>query len=91
MKDKQHFKLIDGTFTPAEASQVLLSLIQSKIDHHTLEKLSNEERFGRDLSHSAERLQDLRKLRNEVQMLLDSAAAAKQTLKIDGAIEITVV
>ena len=58
MKDKQHFQLIDGTFTPSEASRVLLSLVKSKMDCHSIEKFSNEVRFGRDLAHSEKRLHD---------------------------------
>jgi hypothetical protein len=88
MNDKQRFQLINGTFTPSEAAQVLLSLVKSKIDYHSLEKLSNEERFGRDLSHSETRLQRLRTLKTELEELFDSAAQAKQNLKIDGWIEI---
>jgi hypothetical protein len=91
MKDTQHFQLIDGTFTPAEASRVLLSLVKSKIDYHNLEKLSNEERFGRDLAHSEKRLRDLAQLNTVLKELCASAAEAKQNLKISGWIDITFV
>jgi hypothetical protein len=90
MKTKQRFKLIDGTFAPAEASQVLLALVKSKMDYHSIEKFSNQERFGIDLSHSEKRLQDLRNLQTALKTLIDSAAESKQTLKIDGWIEISV-
>ncbi len=89
MKDRQRFQLIHGTFTPSEAAQVLLSLVKSKIDYHTLQKLTNEERFGRDLSHSEKRLEQLWKLKTALNELFDSATGAKQGLKIDGWIEIT--
>jgi len=89
MKDKQRFQLINGTFTPSEAAQVLLSLVKSKIDYHSLQKLSNEERFGKDSSHSEKRLQDLQKLKTALKELFNSAAEAKETLKIDGWIEIS--
>ncbi len=89
MKDKQHFQLIDGIFTPAEASRVLGSLIKSKMDYHSMEKFSNEERFGRDLSHSEKRLHQLAKLNDALKELFASAADAKQNLKINGWIEIT--
>jgi hypothetical protein len=89
MKDKQHFQLIDGTFTPSEASKVLLSLVQRKMDYHRLEQFSNEVRLGRDPSHSEKRLQVLAKLESELKKLLASADDAKQNLKINGWIEIT--
>ena len=91
MKDKQHFQLIDGTFTPSEAARVLLSLVKSKMDYHNMEKFSNEERFGRDLSHSEKRLHDLAKLNTNLKELFQSAAEANQHLKIKGWIEVTFV
>jgi len=68
---------------------MLLSLVKSKIDYHSLQKLSNEERFGKDSSHYEKRLQDLQKLKTALKELFDSAAEAKETLKIDGWIEIS--
>ncbi len=89
MKDKQHFQLIDGIFTPAEAAQVLHSLVKSKIDHHSMEKFSNEERFGSDLSHSEKRLAELKNLDKALKEFFASVADSKQSLKINGWIEIT--
>lgn len=89
MKDKQHFQLIDGTFTPTEASRVLLSLVQRKMDYHRLEQFSNELRLGRDPSHSEKRLQDLAKLESALKELFASATDTKQNLKINGWLEIT--
>jgi len=91
MKDKQQFQLINGTFTPSEASRVLLSLVKAKMDYHNMEKFSNEERFGRDLAHSEKRLQELVKLNSALKDLFASAVDAKQTLQISGWIEISVV
>lgn len=91
MNNHQRFQLIEGTFTPSEAGQVLLSLVTSKIDYHSLEKCSNEERFGRDIAHSEKRLEKLRKLNTALKELLAVAADEKQNLKIDGWIEISFV
>ena len=91
MKDYQRFQLIDGIFTPSEAGQILLSLVASKIDYHSLEKSSNEERFGRDIAHSEKRLEKLRKLNTALKELLAVAAEEKQNLKIDGWIEMSFV
>lgn len=91
MNDKQVFQLIDGTFTPAEAAQVLHSLVKSKIDYHSMEKFSNEERFGSDLSHSEKRLRELTKLNAALKEFFASVADSKQHLKINGWIEITMV
>ncbi len=91
MNSKQSFQLIDGSFTSSEASRVLFALVQSKIDYHRLEKLSNEERFGKDTAHSEKRLQELAKLQAAMKEYLSVAADANQTLEIKGIIEISVV
>ena len=90
MNSNTRFQLIDGSFTPSEASRVLFSLIQSKIDYHRLEKLSNEERFGQDTTHSERRLQDLTRLQTALKEYLALAADANRTLEIKGFIEISV-
>ena len=89
MHDKQRFQLIDGTFSPSKAGQVLHSLVQSKIDYHSLQKLSDLERFGKDRSQSELRLEQLLKLRTDLKNLLDSAHETHQTLEIHCWIEIT--
>jgi hypothetical protein len=91
MKSQQQFQLIDGTFTPSEAGQILLSMVKSKIDYHSLERYSNEERFGRDTTQSEVRLEKLQKLNTSLKELLALADAEKQNLKIDGWIEISFV
>ena len=91
MNDPQQFQLIDGTFTPNEAARVLFSLVKSKMDYHSIERFSNEERFGSDPSHSEKRLHDLAKLNSALKEIFASAAGTKQNLKINGWIEITFV
>ena len=89
MITKEQFKLIDGIFTPSEASRLLLSLVQRKIDYHRMEKLSNEERFGGDTAPTESRLRDLTALHASLKEYLALAAESHQTLEIKGRIEIT--
>jgi hypothetical protein len=91
MNTAQRFKLIDGTFSPADATQVLLSLVKSKIDFHTMEKLSNEERFGRDAAHSEQRLMKLRELHEALKTVCKSAADNGERVQVNGWLEITLV
>jgi hypothetical protein len=88
MKDTQRFQLIDGNFTPSEAGRVLLSLVQSKMDFHCVEKMSNEERFGRDRSRSERRLQELAKLQSALKELIEEAVSDGHNLRVRGWIEI---
>ncbi|MEI6536293.1 MAG: hypothetical protein WCN98_13180 [Verrucomicrobiaceae bacterium] len=89
MKDKQRFQLIDGTFTPSDAAQVLLSLVKSKISFHDIQLFSNKERYGRDVDHSEKRLAKLKQLEASLKDILESAARSNHTLKVDGWIEIS--
>ncbi|MDB6133666.1 MAG: hypothetical protein JWM59_1909 [Verrucomicrobiales bacterium] len=88
MTTEQQFQLIDGIFTPSQASRVLLSLVKCKIDYHHIEKLSNEERFGGDAAHSESHLHYLAKLHTSLKEYLALAAQANQTLEIEGCIKI---
>lgn len=57
---KQHStQLIDGTFSPEKAKSILLQLLNDKMNFHYLEKVSNEERFGKDHEHSDKRIAEL--------------------------------
>jgi hypothetical protein len=88
MTKTQQFKLIDGTFNAAEAAQILLTLVRCKIDFHTREQASNEERFGRDVAHSERRLKELQQVQEAVTSLCDFAAVQHQHLEIQGWIQI---
>jgi hypothetical protein len=52
-------KLIDGEFPHARAKNLLLDLVQHKINFHKVEKFSNEFRFGEDREHSEKRIHEL--------------------------------
>ena len=88
MPTNQRYKLIEGSFSPAEATHVLLALVKSKMDFHNLEKLSNEERFGRDLAHSERRLVELRELREKLRAVCQSAAEGGMRVRVNGWIEL---
>jgi len=89
MNTPKHFQLIDGTFTPDEARQVLGAMVKSKIDFHTLAKHSEGERSGCSGALSEERLRALRGLDLELKALFESALASGANLKLKGNIEIT--
>ena len=91
MKQPKSFKLIDGQFTTAEAGRVLNMLISSKINYHSKEKFSNEERFGKDASHSVKRIAALKKVQVSLKKFFESAEKKGVKLKMDGFIEITII
>ena len=88
MNPTRHFQLIDGTFSPEEASKVLGSMVKNKIDYHTLESHSDSELSGGSKLHSEERLENLRELNAKLRQLFDNASAENKRLRISGTIEI---
>lgn len=90
MNTTKHFQLIDGTFTPDQARQVLGAMVKSKIDFHTLENHSEGERSG-ITHHAEERLGSLRALDADLKMLFENARRAGVSLKVKGNIEISFV
>ncbi len=85
--ESYQFQLIDGTFTPDQARQVLGAMVQSKIDYHSLEKHSEGERSG-ITRQSEERLQSLRTLAADLKAIFESANTSGALLKVTGKIEI---
>ncbi|TDB68113.1 hypothetical protein [Arundinibacter roseus] len=89
MTDFPKFKLVEGTFVPAEATRVMCDLIHSKINYHNLEILSAIERNLDTPVHSEQRIEELIRFKNELKVLLDKAESMHMKLKIDGVISIT--
>lgn len=85
---QQRHKLIDGDFSPEQATRVLLSLVKSKIDFHNVEKLSNEERFGWDVTHSERRVEELHQLHDTLRTACRTLAETGTPVHIKGWIEI---
>lgn len=89
---KQNIQLIDGTFTPSEASDLLLAFLDHKINFHKLERLAvyavhpdgdTEEPSGR-----------ITELEYDKQITKDVIAIARRegkALQIKSTVEITLV
>ena len=62
----ENIVLVNGTFTPGEAQELLLALMNSKINFHNTKDFSSRERFGKPDAHSQERLKHLKEARERV-------------------------
>lgn len=93
IENQEHkIQLVDGEFTPSQASDIISSLINQKINYHNLEGLQNWER-----NHKY----DQEPLRNRIKELEDAMKRTKdfiselkdngKNVKIDGVIKISVV
>jgi len=89
--EKQHrIKFIDGSFTPAEAAEVLFAVLGDKIRFHNIQVLSLQERFNKDASHSRKRLEELHAAEDQVSELLAAAREAGATIEIQSTIQLTI-
>ncbi len=63
----QEFKLIDGDFVAGDANDVLLNLVNHKIQYHDLQVFKMMERFEKDgVERHIDRLTELKEMREEL-------------------------
>ncbi len=84
----QTIKLIDGNFTPAEAKEVMVAMLSSKIQFHTNKNFSKEEMEGEPCQNSIRRIKELALARMEVKDLMHLAMEDDLKIKIKANIEI---
>lgn len=83
MKNQEHqFALIDNTYKAENAREVITSLINDKIKFLNIQMLSNQERFGSDVSHIQQRVKELEADRNRMIALFVDCAANDQDIDI---------
>lgn len=90
MKKTETIVLIKGTFTPNEAREILLQLLDSKINFHNLKNWSARERFGKPDADSEQRLKHLSESRAKVQTLVAKSINEEKSVTINSIIEITI-
>lgn len=83
-------KLIEGVFEPEEAAEILITLINNKLQFHTLKAFSAEEREGKPDEHSKSRIEALNKTKEHVLRVLAEAANKKEKVRINSTIDISI-
>lgn len=71
-KLNNEFNLIDGSFTGAQASELLSTLFMDKLRFHNIKNFSHVERFGKPNAHGEERIQKLKETHELVLCFLKS-------------------
>jgi hypothetical protein len=84
----EHIKLIDGAFSPAEAAEVLLSLINDKIKFHTVQALNLKTGYNENSSESEQRILQLKQAKEIVKSLVVDARNKDYEVLIDSDIKI---
>ena len=81
MKENFNFKLVNGVFDPSEAKKILMDLINTKINYHSLEAFRNHIRFNTEISSSEKRIEELKKTRESIQEIIE--LAEKNNMKLE--------
>ncbi len=88
---KQKVHLVDGVFTVSEASDVVLALINEKINFHKLQRLSlSEGSIMANTKYPDERISELEHEKSVAKEFLAQARLKGNTIKIDGILNISI-
>ncbi|GAA4279334.1 hypothetical protein [Aquimarina mytili] len=86
----QKIKLLDGTFTPSEASDILNTIVDKKINFHKLQRLSIiEQNCDDETPHLYSRMDELIKAKEAIKEMILEARKEGVELKIESDIQIT--
>jgi hypothetical protein len=88
MEEKKEFKIIDGSFTPEQARDILLTIINGKINHHVMEGFSSRIKDGKDMTHSEIRIREMQKIKESLLDIIDNAKQQKMNLQLLGILEV---
>jgi hypothetical protein len=78
METPQKFVLIEGSFTPAEAKEVITNLLESKIQFHSRENFSSEIRYGKRNEISIGRRDQLLETKKDFSDFISSVPPGQQ-------------
>ena len=86
----QKVQLVEGTFSPSEASDIITALIGEKINFHKLQRLSLTEGSSlANCSYADGRIKELLEEKKIAKEFLKLARNEKMNVKINGTLEIS--
>jgi len=80
--------LIEGTFSPEDAREVLMNAYTSKINFHNLKNLTSFEMVGKEDELAVKRIAELKSVLNQVRELIAEAKEKDMKLVIHSTISI---
>lgn len=87
----EKFTLLDSSYSPKEAKEVILTLIGDKIRFLNMLCLRTREMYSGDTSHLEERIDELKKNKEELQLMLDKAVAEGMDISLQSEISVKLV
>ena len=90
VKTKQKIQLVDGTFTASEAADVILALLDEKINFHKLQRISwCEGDNAANTNYPDGRISELQNEKRIAKDFINSVRHEGKRLRIDGILNIT--
>ncbi len=85
------FTLLDSTYSPKEAKEVILTLIGDKMRFLNMLCLRTREMYSGDTSHLEERIEELKRNKEELQLILDEATEKGMDISLQSEISVKLV
>ncbi len=88
-KNQKTINLVDGTFTPSEASDVITALIDEKINFHKIQRLQIWEGNHKSKTHGLDnRIQELQTEKELARDIINEARTKGCNLVINGTLDL---
>ncbi|MBU2019710.1 MAG: hypothetical protein KJ941_08700 [Bacteroidetes bacterium] len=91
MDQTKSTQLINSTFDSAEAKELVMDLLNTKINFHKLKNFSSNVRFGRDDQYSLKRAAHLELEQLELLRFLEEAYTKNLTIEINSSIHLKII
>lgn len=88
MKGSIDLKLISGEFNHKDAKEILVNLINDKLNFHTRKNFSSTIRFGVPDENSSKRISELNKDLKNIMEFFEQADKANESFSINAMIEL---
>ncbi len=89
MKTPQKLKLIDGTFSPKDAKEILMNVFTSKMQFHQHKNFSSQERYGKQDENAVKRIPELLKCKEMITALIEQGEKKKEAIVISAEVTIS--
>jgi hypothetical protein len=86
----KNLTLIEGTFTPVEAKEILMSAFSAKFNYHQLKNVISQEKYGKDDVTAQKRIPELQKELAKLQEIIDESQKLNKKLKVHSSINISI-
>jgi hypothetical protein len=90
-QSEESITLINGTFNPGDARDLLLGFVNNKISFHEMRNFSLEERTGCRDEASDKRVLELKQSRESIAQLVEKAKAEGRKIKVESQMVLTLI